>query len=206
MKSLIFIVLFFISCDQHIPVKACENKYVNRQIKKDIPESNNQPAYKKLRLEFFNAIGMCYLEDGFDGMQVRIEYTSLKKNQILTITQTQKERNAILSTISWENGKALELKELKREDRLLKPLSGWVKAEEYLTHSGIFNMQDQSKLDNYFVSTGGIAINVEFATRDLYRNYSYPDLYGNIDLNAQAKKMDEIVKSIEKEFSFRFGE
>lgn len=206
MKSLIFIALFFISCNQNIPVKVCENNYVNKEIKKDIPVSSNRPAYKKLRLNFFNAIGMCYLEDGFDGMQIRIEYSSIEKIQIVTITQNQKEWDAILSTIFWENGKAFELKELKREDRLLKPRSGWVNAEEYLTQSGIFNMQDQRKLDNYFVSTGGISIDVEFATRDLYRSYSYPDLYGNIDSNAQAKKMDAIIKRIEKEFSFRFGE
>lgn len=191
----LFLVLFSASCK--------ESANVNNQL----IEFNNSTKHfrKEIRvypngmLDYFythskeksKQLGLDSLENGFNGLQIRIWYdvVNVSKQKVVVLTYSKGK---------W-NGKVYYLKELSQAKDVM-PKSGWVTFANKLLNLKILTLPDGGDLSDCGDGGGdGSTYNVEIATENHYRYYGYWEPQDYQEKCWQAKNMKEILSLLSKD-------
>ncbi len=138
---------------------------------------------QQLLNEFEGYLDLKPLENGFDSIQIRIDFDCVKntRESLIILTNDRKKWIAELSNIHYhysENGK---VDSISREFINTIPKSGWVKFINKLFDLKILTIEDNHKIPDfeYYMPADGCGIWIEIATKNVYRCYGYdnPSFY-----------------------------
>lgn len=212
--ALCFSALYCVGCSNYDNTNWQPNKAIcDTVLNKDtasikminvISERNRiNPAFKYIQLDL-EGTGLMNYKSGYDSIAIRVWYYYATDTR--DVIEVRKHCNGWIGQYTkiinyLENGKVYNK---IGEKRILSPKSGWALFTKKIFGLGIITLPDFGDIPNYDVpSTDGMAIDVEIATKEYYRVYTY--------LQPRAKKMDikeanaleTILKLIEKEFDFK---
>ena len=136
-------------------------------------------------------LGLESLENGFDGLQIRIwfDVVNIDKQKLVNITY----KNLIWTTTVYDL--------ITKTKRILIPKSGWINLSNNLLNLKILTLPNGDEILNCGGGGGdGSTYNIEIATINHYRYYSYwePQLYTQTCW--LAKNIKEVLSLITKEF------
>ena len=200
---LVFIVILALnlSCSQ--------NKInTNRIFMREIPKYSNGEVelFYKLAGQKGKQLGLENLDNGFDGVQIRLwyDYSLTINRELLVLIKNDSRWTAAYFdfTVDWNYKKQTETikKVIKKE---LSPKSGWVSFISELYQLKIDTLPNMVDIPGLSLGTDGITYNIEYADKDKYRFFGYhlPELHQNKAW--QAKNMVAILKLVEKEFGIQ---
>jgi hypothetical protein len=219
MQNLISIIclasLFFASCngqDNNVSAQITDKP---KKIKKEIPtykdgRSKGGTAYlfKVLRRDA-SELGLDFIENGFDSIQVRIwlGHSMAVKRNVIVLKQVNGQWFGQLVTYSYghddKNGKEfISNKEIKEAN----PKSGWTNLIKTLMDLQIPTLPNGQDINGYNSCGGedGIDYFFEIASPKEYRFYYYCNPDENINQFWQVKNVVEFSNLLEKEFSFTY--
>jgi hypothetical protein len=174
---------------------------------RDIPTGRTglYPTYYLNKGYVETKMSLITLENGFDSIQIRIWYSYSFKDssQLFILKYTNNSWNAELINFIYNldpSGKTIE--SINKSSKVGVPKSGWKSFINKALKLGIIDLPDKTKIINYPEVVHGDDVIVEISTKTIYRIYSYkePRLFqGKIK---EAKRMEDILVLIEKEFNF----
>jgi hypothetical protein len=174
----------------------------HQQFKKEIPIRENGSYDLKKQKE--KQLQLDSLESGFNSLQIRIwhDYSLVTKRELIIIKKVKDQWTGKYydMKVDWDAFKDTETITSSKSE-LIAPNSGWNNFTKKLFELNIKtlpNMADIPGLINDW--DDGSTYNIEIATKNQYRFYSYhePDKFE--DKYWQAKKMVEILNLVSSEF------
>jgi len=147
------------------------------------------------------------LEKGFDSIQIRIWYgCPLGPGELLVVLKSNKEKwGAEVCKIVYPATYQRWGDSITRIIFKDSPKSGWIKFINRLFDLSVLSLPDEKQLKNlhYSVPMDGCGVDIEIATKNVYRKYGYgnPDIYDAEFL--EAKNILSILKLINEEFGIR---
>jgi hypothetical protein len=208
--SLIVATLF--SCNDHENVAANLGKPDKRKV---VVRDSSFAEYivaaeKAMREEVQSKVGIKPIEEGFEGLQIRIYNFSAFGNddRMVVLTNSNSKWSArLVSFATTFNGMGDSVSvSIKSDVKRDQPHSSWDKLLDSLTRLDIYTLPDSDSLKNYNVPTDGGAIDIEYIKAKDFRSYSYSAPRDNYKQIAEARKVVHILNLIENEFDFKgFG-
>jgi hypothetical protein len=206
MKSAIWTIIFimftwlFYSCEGHVIKIGSLDK--TDTIIRDIPKEYLNKNTRDKNYSLNKALGLNTLENGFDGLQIRIwrGYTIKDTGQLFILTNKNSKWSAELIRFNYfffEKGASIGKSSVFKE-----PHSGWYSFTKNLFQLQVTDLPDYHSIRNYDLPTDGDGLEVEYANGNKYRMYSYgvPDMY--MKEIPEAGKVMQILELIESEFDF----
>ena len=187
------------ACKEKIPVIKLNHNSLE-SFTKDIPKDDTLSYFKKKNSELIKSLGLNSLENGFNGLQIRIWRAApfVEEKRLLILTQIDSNWKAELIMFTIHNQLAQH-----KQSFIRNPSSGWKSFLDNLVRLDIFTLPDCDTLSaDYYKGNDADGVRVEFADNRSYRTYTYscPDI--NEKKFIQAKKMMQIMRLIEDEFNF----
>jgi hypothetical protein len=196
---MLFVWLFY-SCESHV-IKI-ENLENSDTISRDIPKGFQNKTTRDKNNTLNNALGLNTLENGFDGLQIRIwrGYIVKDTGQLFILTNKNSKWSAELIRFNYfffEKGASIGKISVFKE-----PHSGWHSFTKNLFQLEVTDLPDYHSIRNYDLPTDADGVDVEYANGNKYRWYSYgaPDMYRKSI--PEAGKVMQILELIESEFDF----
>lgn len=160
------------------------------------------PAFKKIQLDL-EGTGLMNYKSGYDSIAIRLWYYYATDEQ--DVIEIRKhcdgwvgEYTKIVSYL--ENGKVYNKIGKKK---FLYPKSGWDLFTKKIFGLGIITLPDFGDIPDYNPATDGNLIDVEIATKEYYRVYTYLQPRTKKRDIKEANTLETILKLIEKEFDFK---
>jgi len=204
---LLLILAFSFSCETK---RAVDTSLQGKNIKTEIPlTKKGQPDFF-YRLSKYQAskLQLDSLEIGYDSLQIRIwyNYGLLDIQNVAIIKRNNGQWKAELLTLNFdENDSSLMRMPILKERINKVPASGWTFFLKGLVELNIMGLPDQRKVSGYkeMLGADGVSYNVEVATKEEYRFFSYwqPDIYKKE--SKEAMNMELTLEFLEKELSFK---
>jgi hypothetical protein len=175
---------------------------------KEIPRysTGELELFYKLAQQKAKQLGLENLENGFDGIQIRIwyDYALVFNRELLVLKNVNSQWSAIHYdfAVDWNYKKLTEtIKTVKKRE--LTPSSGWNNFIKELFDLKIEFLPNMTDVPGLSLGTDGITYNIEFASKNKYRFYGYhlPELHQNKAW--QAKNMVDILKLLERELGIK---
>ena len=170
-------------------------------IKKEIPiaKKGNLSAFYTSTKHKQLQLGLDSLEEGFNGLQIRIWYDSIyvNKQKLVTILYTDGKWKAKVYRM---RSTGSEYFVFSKDAKSLTPKTGWDNFSNRLLNLNILTLPDGMALDNCGGGGGdGGGYNIEVATKKHYRFYSYWEPQYYHDKCKYARSMIDILNLIEQE-------
>ena len=147
--------------------------------------------------------GLMNYKTGYDSIAIRVWYNYETDQQDLIEIRKHCDGwvGQYSKIISYaENGKVYNK---IGEKRNLYPQSGWDLFTKKIFGLGIITLPDFSDIPDYDPATDGMSIEVEIATKEYYRIYTYLQPRTKKRYIKEANTLEIILKLIEKEFDFK---
>jgi hypothetical protein len=194
--------LFLGSCEEPaIKIERLDKGH--EAITRDIPQSEQNKSTRDRNYKLMNALALKTLENGFDGLQIRIwrGYPNKDTGQLFILTNKNSTWSAELIRFNYfffEKGASIGKRSAFRD-----PASGWNSFTRKLFKLDITTLPDFHSLPGYDLPTHSDGVEVEYANGNSYRMYTYavPDMYMH-DI-PEAGKVVQILELIEREFDFK---
>lgn len=147
--------------------------------------------------------GLMNFKSGYDSIAIRVWYNYETDEQ--DVIEIRKHCNGWIGEYTKiiryaENGKVYSKIGEKRQ---LYPKSGWDSFTKKIFGLGIITLPDFSDIPDYDPATDGNAIDVEIATKEYYRIYTYLQPRTKKRDIKEANTLEIILKLIEIEFDFK---
>jgi hypothetical protein len=145
-------------------------------------------------------LGLINLENGFDNLQIRIwyEYSLIKNRRLVVITNQRASWTATVYNLQVNYDGETEII-VSKEIKQAIPKSGWESFLKKLFDLKIVTLPDSHDIANYSSGDDGVTYDIEIATKNQYRFYSYWGPSWNEDKIWQARNISAILKLIEEE-------
>jgi hypothetical protein len=181
----------------------------------DIP---NDTLEQRVHNKLLNVFNLMSLSNGYSGYQVRVIYPGEKKSDPLKAVIIKKDSNNYLvefRTVIFNrdsiNGQMIFS---PVQIKYMQPKSGWNQFFKVLISTGIDSIHSYQTYTGktppggktYYVSTHASIMEMEIATRKVYKYVEYPDFYSNEDRFEDTKKFGKLLRLIENEFQFKLRE
>lgn len=173
---------------------------------KDIPPDKLEQSYQQIKSNIERKLNLGKLEEGFDGLQIRLwyGYAFKDKEQLIILKERNSSWSAELHTITFQfSDKYDSVLSITKETIDKNPKSGWKNFMAQLIGLDILTLPDYQKIPNYNLSTDPDGITIEIATAGSYRIYTYPEPSYYKKHFLEAEKIVKIMDLIEDEFSFK---
>ncbi len=147
--------------------------------------------------------GLMNYKSGYDSIAIRIwyQYETDEKDLIEIRRHCEGWTGEFIKIISYaENGKVYNKIGKKRN---LYPKSGWDLFTKKIFELGVITLPDFSDIPDYDPATDGTYIDVEIATKEYYRIYTYLQPRTKKRYIKEANALETILKLIEEEFDFK---
>lgn len=172
---------------------------------RDVPASEKSDELHRLSRMLMNRFHLSNLENGFDGLEVRVVST---KNGLDAKYKMVVLQNKGVEWKSWlYNFEYIYNASTRRYDTLSgnqavlpPPKSGWKKFAEGLIRQDILTLPDYETLPSYSLGPDEGAAAVEIGMNNLHRLYRYPTPTARVKEYPEAKKMVGILGYIATEF------
>ncbi|MDP3665971.1 MAG: hypothetical protein Q8R50_04760 [Sediminibacterium sp.] len=201
------LLMLLFSCKTKPTVETLLQK---KNIKREIPfTKKGEPAFI-YRLYKYQAshLKLDALEVGYDSLQIRIwyDYGLLDVKNVVVIKGGNEQWSAELLTLQFDDNDSSYMRKPILKERINKvPVSGWPSFIKGLSELNITKLPDQAKVAGYkdILGADGVSYNVEVATKEEYRFYSYwqPGAYKK--KFKEAMSMESALEFLEKELSFK---
>lgn len=203
MSSIAFI---FQSCKTR-QTGSLDTTAIKDTVVKDIPEIYKDKDVKSFISKEQELLGIDSIENGYQDLQIRIWVSSGLRSTDTTQLFIFKKHNSNITgeLYFYTMSVTIDSEPFNINKNIIKihPKSGWAVFMDSLQNSGIYTLPDDSKLKGYVFSADGYGIRVEIATKNTYRIYSYADYDNNIDAFVEARKILQLLKLLQKEFSIK---
>jgi len=195
-------VYFFASCKEQTVSQTFAFVDTTKPFKKEIPiyKDGSVNIFYSLAKARQKELKLDNLENGFDNLQIRVWYNFALVREMKLVEITNKDKNWTATVynlqVDWD-GETETL--LSKKVKQVTPKSGWSNFSKKLLDLKVLTLPDQDDLPNYHIGMDGRTYNVELATKNQYRFYSYwvPQAYQ--EKFWQAKNMVNILKLLEQE-------
>ena len=150
------------------------------------------------------ALGLESIEQGYDGLQIRIWADhGIKNNDTTEMLLIRSNRKGDFSAVSYRfaGSDPGEFMNVSGRFISLAPKSGWVSFLKRPFFRRLFTIPDGNSLENYSLNTNPFGYQVEVAFHNNYRLYDYYDISDNIHTIPEAKEFVGILKMLDEEFS-----
>jgi len=176
-------------------------------IRKDIPQSldGSLNAQYLLKDSAEKKAGFQTMENGFDSLKIRFwfGYVFTDKEQVIEIEFVNNKWNGTLFNLSNAyNSNYDSVITLKREVSNIIPRSGWAKFTEELFNLDVLTLPSWEAIPKYTLDSDASSINVQIATKNMYRIYFYPSPSSNEQI-LEAKKINKIIRLLQDELGFK---
>ena len=171
-------------------------------VKKEIPTylGGNFDIFYQLAKDRQKQLGLDSLENGFHDLQIRVwyDFALVKEQKLIVITNKDTNWTAAVYDlqVDWD-GKHETI--LSKKIRHVAPKSGWTTFSKKLLDLQILTLPNQDDVEGYSAGDDGITYNIEVATKNQYRFYSYWEPQRYQDKFWQAKNMADILKLFKQE-------
>ncbi len=176
---------------------------ITRDIPKSLDGSLNSnyllkdPAEKKA--------GFQTMENGFDSLKIRFwfGYVFSEKEQVIEIEYVNnKWIGTLFNLTNVYDSNSDSVISVKREVSNMIPNSGWTKFTEELFKLDVLSLPSWEALPKYTLDNDASSINVQIATKNMYRIYFYPSLSSNEEI-LEVKKINKIISLLQQELGFK---
>ncbi len=195
---LIAIVILFESCNSHTHGDSTSS------FKKEIPTyiGGSVDIFYELAKYRQNQLGLDSLENGFHDLQIRVwyDFALVKEGKLIVITNKDTNWTAIIYVWQIDRNGTTETMVSKKIQQVV-PKSGWPIFSKKLLDLQIVTLPTQDDVEGYSAGDDGRTYNVEVATKNQYRFYSYWEPQKNKNQFWQAKNMTEILNLLETELN-----
>jgi hypothetical protein len=176
-------------------------------IRKDIPRlldgSLNAQYLLKDRAE--KKAGFQTMENGFDSLKVRFwfGYVFSEKEQVIEIEFVNNKWICTLFNLTNVYDSNYDsVVSIKKEVSNLIPKCGWTKFTTELFNLDVLTLPSWESIPNYTLDNDASSINVQVATKNMYRIYFYPSPSSNEEI-MEAKKINKIIRLLQHELGFK---
>ncbi|MCW3074760.1 MAG: hypothetical protein JWP69_1829 [Flaviaesturariibacter sp.] len=196
---LLTIVIFSFSCKgQRNPIsQPAPFVDTNKAFKKEIPSVD---IFYNLAKTKQKQLGLYSLENGFDDLQIRVwyDFALVRERRLVVITNNDANWTATVYhlQVDWD-GKTETI--LSKKVKQLIPKSGWTTFSKKLLDLKVVTLPSQDYIKGYSGGEDGRTYNVEVASKNQYRFYSYWEPQEYQTKFWQAKNMADILKLFETE-------
>jgi hypothetical protein len=175
-------------------------------VKKDIPTRKQSQSYRQLAQQIESKLGLYSIENGFDSLEIRVwlGYAGSNNEQLLIIKKDTDRWTANLSHLTFiYSDKGDSIQAISKTSVEKSPKSGWYQLLDSLNKLEIVTLRDMADIPNYETATDGSTITVEIAAKRQYRIYSYQNPYYMQSEFNDAKKIEQVIQFLEREFDFK---
>lgn len=200
--------LWFLFC-VFVFFQACQGQIKNKDQIKDlnaiegIRKSREDTDFVKHKQEVESKLGLSSIEDGFDGLQIRIwkGFANPDSLKLIIFSKSDDGWSARFYTLVLHYNNSFDsIKDVTRNIKIKEPRSGWNIFIDSLLKLKILELPDYSEVPSYTLSMDSEAIRVEVAADKKYRFYSYLDIESQNEVISEATNMRKILELIEEEF------
>lgn len=192
------IVLFLVGCQGQTNSKKQPISFVDtaRSFRKEIPTFSDGKIdlFYLLAKDKQTQLGLDIIENGFNNLQIRVwyDYSRVIERKLVIITNKDSAWTATVYNlkVNWD-GETETI--ISKQVRQVTPKSGWVNFAEKLMNLKIVTLPTMNSISGYEGGKDGKMFNVEIASKNQYRFYSYwePQVYQ--DKFWQAKNIAELL-------------
>jgi hypothetical protein len=208
--STLYVILFttaiICSCSEPpIPPEFKANAHTSDSILKEIPPDRLTPEYKDLAATILDKLNLPSIENGVDGFELRVWIAVNQQEHLVIVRQVDSVWSADVSELTFiyddEYDSLLTIARMKTGKT---PSSGWPGFLQKLVDTEILKLPDfRQVVTDYALPTDAGGVTVEWANRNKYRIFSYPDLESTQTLSAHAAKMEKAIRMLEQELNFK---
>lgn len=173
-------------------------------IDRSVPKIGIDPNKSSIRC-IEESLGLKTLRNGFDSSEIRLwrsGYDSVNNSRVIVIRNTNGQNLAELIYVRYvikEDSVGQTLDSLIGSRRILgEPKSGWEPFFKTIEQKGIYKFPHYLDIPGYMVDSGGNGYWIEFATKEHYKQYVYPEPHRQ--QVQEAKRFTQLVSYIETEF------
>jgi hypothetical protein len=200
-----FLITVLYSCKAQVQSPVLNSESNRRDtILKEIPINKNgkQSLYYKITKEKINELGLDSLESGYDSLQIRIwfDYSLAFKKHLIVLKRNSGVWHGEFYTYKYYLSTNTIGEKSKNN---VTPKSGWNHFVKELFGLKIISLPNGLEIPGLGGGEDGASYNIEVATKNLYRYYSYWSPKSTENKFWQAKNMVQIIKLLEREFNFK---
>lgn len=182
---------------------ACNNN-TQDGITRDIPRyiGGSYDIFYLLAKDKQKQLGLDSLENGFHDLQIRIWYdhSLVKERKLIIISNKDSIWTATIyeMQVEWDGVSETVVSKKVRD---ASPKAGWPTFSRRILELQILTLPTQDDVEGYSAGDDGTTYNVEVATKNSYRFYSYWEPHGYKDRFPEARNMSAILELLDKELS-----
>jgi hypothetical protein len=186
--------------------ESIKEEHTAASFKKNMAKHFHDSSLQKLKRDIEGKLGLESIENGSEGVEIRIwrGYGALvNKEDLLAIRNTDSGWRSVYFTYKFAINDTADATSIDHIQATKKtPVSGWTKLWQNIVNLGVLELPSYELLKNYSISTDADGATIEYADRNNYRIFVYPDPYNNKKI-PEANKITELLLLLEKEFEIQ---